>query len=149
MYFEIIFLSVYKRDFHLKRNVINECRGKKLTPIIILVTLLFQNFKQWLLSYTSYIAALPLNHCTTVIPRGALDSPHSLWVFPDLMWLLVVWFYQYLLSRSWVQTSTQQCFFQQTIDHVSVFSLPPCSLHLSNLFTNLLVLSSYCIKRSL
>lgn len=112
------------------------------------MTLLFHDFKQWFLSYTFSLGVLPLNHLITAIPHGALDSPHSLWVFPDLMWLLVVQFYRSLLSHNWVQTSQQQCFLWQTIDHVSLFSLPPCSLHLSNLFTNLLVLFSTVLKHS-
>lgn len=90
MYFEIVLPSLYQRDFHLKRNVINEFRGKKLAPITILVTLLFHNFKHNFLSHTFSIVVLPLNYLITAIPHGALDSPHSLWVFSDLMWLLVV-----------------------------------------------------------
>lgn len=120
--------------------------GKK--PITILATLLFHNFKQCLLSYTFSVVVLPLNYLITAIPHGALDSPHSLWVFLDLMWLLVVQFYRCLLSHNRVQTSQQQRFLWQTIDHVSLFSLPPCSLHLSNLFTNLLALFSTVLKHA-
>lgn len=50
---------------------------KKLTPITILVTLLFHNLKQRLLSYTFSTVMLPLNHLITAIPH-ALDSSHSL-----------------------------------------------------------------------
>lgn len=53
------------------------------------------------------------------------------------------------LSYNWLLISLEQYFLLCSVEHISLFSLPPHSLSFPNLFTDLLFLLFHCIKMSL